>query len=71
MFADPSVEFGLQFTVAAGDGEQAGASRDEGTAAAASVAELPTIGAAVGTPPAPSEAAGSAEVVTLDRFRKK
>ena len=58
VFADPSVEFGLQFTAASaapsGDPAQAGR-----------VAEAPR---EVGKPPA---AAGSAEVVALDRFRKK
>jgi hypothetical protein len=69
VFADPSVEFGLQFTVA---GEAAA----EGERPKASVAQLP---AADEARPAPEPAdqpeeggeGGSAEVVTLDRFRKK
>jgi len=72
VFADPSVEFGLQFTVAPGDGTAAAAAPADGSAAPpASVAELP---GAAGATPAETEApaaAGSAEVVTLDRFRKK
>ena len=73
VFADPSVEFGLQFTVA----ETANAGAGERPAApSATVAELPA--SAAPTPAAESAAeaageedAGSAEVVTLDRFRKK
>jgi hypothetical protein len=72
VFADPSVEFGLQFTVAPGQGEGRAADPAQGAAPrpAASVAELPAPGGAASgaTPP---DAAGSAEVVTLDRFRKK
>jgi hypothetical protein len=73
VFADPSVEFGLQFTVQGGAGEGAGAETQSGPPA--SVAKLPA--ASVATPsvePAaaePSQGAESAEVVTLDRFRKK
>jgi hypothetical protein len=73
VFADPSVEFGLQFTVPEGP--------TEGRPAAplASVAELPrpapdgsdaSQGAAAEGQAADDEA-GGAEVVTLDRFRKK
>ena len=57
MFADPSVEFGLQFAngdAAAGDG------------ATAPAAPVVTAGEAREPP-----AEGGAEVVTLDRFRKK
>ena len=71
VFADPSVEFGLQFTVRGGAGEEtgAGAGDEKQSVPPASVAKLPAASAA--TPPAePSEAEG-AEVVTLDRFRKK
>jgi len=61
VFADPSVEFGLQFTGPDGAGDQR-------SGPPAGVAKPR---AASATPPAgPSEAAG-AEVVTLDRFRKK
>jgi uncharacterized protein len=59
VFADPSVEFGLQFTVAESGKEQS-ASEDAGP-----VTELPRPSAR----PSPDD--GSAEVVTLDRFRKK
>ncbi len=67
VFADPSVEFGLQFTVPAAPAEAAAA------APPAAVAELrPPSQATAGPPPdgAADEAEG-AEVVTLDRFRKK
>jgi hypothetical protein len=76
VFADPSVEFGLQFTVPDGPGEGAGAGAGEKQAGPpASVAKLPAATAAA--PPAgpaaaePSQEAEGAEVVTLDRFRKK
>lgn len=60
VFADPSVEFGLQFTLP----ERPEAAQEQGEREeAASVAELPV---------AVSDATdGSAEVVALDRFRKK
>jgi uncharacterized protein len=69
VFADPSVEFGLQFTTAAaaapatgqGQPRHAGPPNEPGHAAAEA-------------PNEPGEAptdAGSAEVVALDRFRKK
>ena len=72
VFADPSVEFGLQFTVAPGEGE-AGAvlAQDSTPRPAASVAELPTAGGRSAEPSSEPDAADSAEVVTLDRFRKK
>jgi hypothetical protein len=66
VFADPSVEFGLQFTVAPGAPPAA--------APGASVAELPAAGGETrGPKPVDSGAApdDGAEVVTLDRFRKK
>jgi hypothetical protein len=58
VFADPGVEFGLQFTAAS-------AAPPGGPAQVGPAAE-PT--GAAGKPPA---AEGSAEVVALDRFRKK
>ena len=62
VFADPSVEFGLQFAAAAAT---AGAK----PVAPAAVSRLPT---AAGDPPAERPAkAASADVVALDRFRKK
>jgi hypothetical protein len=75
VFADPSVEFGLQFTVqgGAGEGADAGAGDEKQSVPPASVAKLPAASAAPrpDEPAAePSEAEG-AEVVTLDRFRKK
>ena len=72
VFADPSVEFGLQFTIPDGPTEARPA------APRPRVAELPLGGPwgsepePGGTPPdAVADEAGSAEVVTLDRFRKK
>jgi hypothetical protein len=69
VFADPSVEFGLQFTTASaaapatGQGQlrPAGRPNEPGHAAAEAPNELGE---------APTDA-GSAEVVALDRFRKK
>ena len=62
VFADPSVEFGLQFTVA--DAPAA--------AAPASVAELPvSLSEAAAASSDEAVEPGSAEVVALDRFRKK
>jgi hypothetical protein len=60
VFADPSVEFGLQFGAAAGSAVQ----RDAAAEPPAAVAEQ---GEAV----EPGAKTGSAQVVTLDRFRKK
>jgi hypothetical protein len=62
VFADPSVEFGLQFTTAQ-------ASAEAKPVAPAAVSRLPT--APAEPPAAASPKEGSAEVVTLDRFRKK
>ncbi len=63
VFADPSVEFGLQFTVPEGPSE----------VRPAPVAEPPASLPAAATPAQDEAAAGSggAEVVALDRFRKK
>ena len=58
VFADPSVEFGLQFAA-------------PGAAPADSAAQAGTAVERSGTAAAPSPDAGSAEVVALDRFRKK
>jgi hypothetical protein len=75
VFADPSVEFGLQFTVPEGPGAGAGAPP---AAPPAIVAELGPAAAQAGGATAsaapgadPPQEVGSAEVVTLDRFRKK
>ena len=58
VFADPSVEFGLQFTAA--------------LAAAPTDAAAPqTAAERAGEPGRPPADGGSAEVVALDRFRKK
>jgi hypothetical protein len=67
VFADPSVEFGLQF---APRGEAANeplhpAAKPDGKALAGPKPRQRDPGAAPGEPP------GSAEVVTLDRFRNK
>ena len=62
VFADPSVEFGLQFTVA-----EAAAPAP----APASVAELPPAAAEVRATASGAAPEEGAEVVTLDRFRKK
>jgi len=58
VFADPSVEFGLQFTP---DGELAAVDEDRAEAA---IHELPTAGSEI-------RAEAGAEVVALDTFRKK
>jgi hypothetical protein len=64
VFADPSVEFGLQFTVPEGPTEARPA------APPAPVAELPLADGSTADPPSDGDA-GGAEVVTLDRFRRK
>ena len=66
VFADPSVEFGLQFAAA-------GARAEATPVAPAPVSQLPTAPAepqAARSAPSPTEEAG-ADVVALDRFRKK
>jgi hypothetical protein len=76
-FFDPSVQFGLQFEV---EGEGAGATASAKPTDAASAASdrppgiaPPAAGAAPASPaPTPQDKAeGGAEVVSLDRFRKK
>lgn len=62
VFADPSVEFGLQFTV--DETPEAPEGPERAPASEEPVAQLPQGGAE----PPPE---GGAEVVTLDRFRKK
>jgi hypothetical protein len=66
VFADPSVEFGLQFGAAAASAVQ----RDAAAEPPGAVAEQ---GEAVEPDEAvePGAKTGSAQVVTLDRFRKK
>jgi hypothetical protein len=76
-FMDPSVQFGLQFAV---DGEDAQGQRTDGAEPRAETAK-PAAGPSHPREPAPEAAAddeaapareeGSAEVVRLDRFRKK
>lgn len=62
-FADPSVQFGLQFQQQ-GDAEEAdGESEGEG--------ETPPVAAEGGDTPAADGDGGSGEVVSLDQFRKK
>jgi hypothetical protein len=60
VFADPSVEFGLQFGAAAVAPAQPGAAAERAAASAEPDAAVE-----------PGAEAGSAQVVTLDRFRKK
>lgn len=70
-FFDPSVQFGLQFEEAGEVTEQEG---DTAPAAAApgKTAPAPVSPAPAATPaPAPDKPDGGAEVVSLDRFRKK
>lgn len=86
-FFDPSVQFGLQFEEVGEDGQQVGAAnlqaRQDGKqddkpaekkkrapAKAGAVPAVPAASAAV-TEPEPNPPAGGAEVVRLDRFRKK
>lgn len=76
VFADPSVEFGLQFAAPEAlkpETGEAGAEAPQGPAA--QVAELPQKradeAAADGGAAEKDDEAASAEVVTLDRFRKK
>jgi len=67
VFADPSVEFGLQFTVPEGPTEARPAAPPPPLALSGVERAAPAE-----APPDPDEGeAGSAEVVTLDRFRKK
>jgi len=61
VFADPSVEFGLQFTAA-----DAAPPKPVAPAAVSQLPHAPAESAA-----APPNKDGGAEVVTLDRFRKK
>jgi uncharacterized protein len=66
VFADPGVEFGLQFTL---DDDDAAAAAEQPPAA-----EVKLLGAAKPAAEEPAEAdvpPGGAEIVTLDRFRKK
>jgi len=89
VFADPSVEFGLQFTRASAATAEAAPSLPESApepatpAGPASVARLPTaqdgqadsgqthVASDETAEPAEQADSGGAEVVTLDRFRKK
>jgi uncharacterized protein len=69
-FFDPAVQFGFQFETAA-EGEAAG-DADTGAKAPDKSAAPATFVAAEPKPPTPEPAAsGGAEVVSLDRFRKK
>ena len=80
VFADPSVEFGLQFTRAGAPVAEASPSLPESAPESAtsqegpaSVARLRTAvdEAAEASAPAEEDAGGAEKVVTLDRFRKK
>jgi hypothetical protein len=79
VFADPSVEFGLQFTRTAAPVDQA-TPEPVATLPAAEkpkqgglrLAPVPAKSEAAGREPvAPSKGKGADKVVTLDRFRKK
>jgi hypothetical protein len=67
VFADPSVEFGLQFGAAAASAVQRDAAAEPPAAAVAEQGEAVEPDEAV----EPGAKTGSAQVVTLDRFRKK
>jgi hypothetical protein len=76
-FMDPSVQFGLQFAV---DKEEAQGTRADGAEAGAGrakpgteplTAQEPAQATAAPDEPPPAKEEGSAEVVRLDRFRKK
>ena len=62
VFADPGVEFGLQFTL-----EDA----EEDAEVTPLRADAPALPGPNGTEEAPNGREGGAEIVTLDRFRKK
>jgi hypothetical protein len=72
VFADPSVEFGLQFTVPDDQAEEP-ASVPAPLSVVESPAAKPALVPAQASPKAPARAAkgDGAEVVALDRFRKK
>lgn len=75
VFADPSAEFGLQFqTGAPGEEPEHAPAKDEGAQAPASPEpDRPATVAALPTPDkgAGDEPDGAAEVVSIDKFRKK
>jgi len=64
VFADPGVEFGLQFTSADAASKEGAPAAEPEERPGASVAELPK-------PSGKPADGGGGEVVTLDRFRKK
>jgi hypothetical protein len=68
VFADPGVEFGLQFTLGA---EKEGQERASLPLAAKTGAKPRPVATEEQTPAEPSASEGGAEIVTLDRFRKK
>ncbi|MGI9493245.1 MAG: SspB family protein [Geminicoccaceae bacterium] len=72
VFADPSVEFGLQFNLTERVSDEEGESEEPGEPA--EVTEMPIVEAdpsADDGPKEPVKAGDGAEVVTLDQFRKK
>ena len=72
VFADPSVEFGLQFNLTEGAADDEGESAEQSEPAQVTempVAEADTSGGA--EPKEPAKVGDGAEVVTLDQFRKK
>jgi hypothetical protein len=73
VFVDPSVEFGLQFAVDREEAQGTGAGGAETAKPAAEPlpAQEPAPATAAPDEPTPAKEEGSAEVVRLDRFRKK
>jgi uncharacterized protein len=73
VFVDPSVEFGLQFTLDTEEARETGDDGAETTKPAAEPLRAPELAPATAAPdePTPAEEEGSADVVRLDRFRKK
>lgn len=73
VFADPSVEFGLQFNLTEG-GTEDESHRGDALDEPAEVMEMPVADADVSNgaePKEPAKTGDGAEVVTLDQFRKK
>ena len=71
VFADPSVEFGLQFNLTEGASDEDAGSGQQ--AEPAEVTEMPVAeaDASAGDKPRDAKSGDGAEVVTLDQFRKK
>jgi hypothetical protein len=74
VFADPSVEFGLQFNLTDRDADDDGEDDDPSEEQEGDVMEMPVAeadGALHDAPKQPAKPGDGAEVVTLDQFRKK